>query len=803
MRNIRKIALSLALIALAQFSSFGDGLSFNRNFGTDPAKDSVAFAQIRQMMDNIREKRPTVALVLSGGGAKGAAHVGVIKYLQEIGIPVDIVLGTSMGGLVGGLFALGYTPEQMDTIMTKMDWQSAMNDKIPREYFSYSQIKYKEKYLLSIPFYYRKRDFIAQKADEVQYSSGDDKYDKLKLSADADASQMIKDNLLGSLPSGYIFGQNVSNIISALSVGYQDSMKFTDLPVPFVCVSTEMVTGKAKIWYDGKLPIALRSTMSIPGIFSPVKIAGMVLVDGGMRDNYPTDLAKQFGADIIIGVDLSSGYKTYGDINNLGDIISQGVDMLGRASYEQNVKIPDVTIVPEISEYNMLSFDPASIDTIMSRGYQAALKVSPQLLALKNRIGNDMQILVNSPAINVNEEPVTLANVDIVGIKDKEKEFVMKKIGLKAGDKVTKSTIDKAVGRVYGMGAFDFVTYELRGEEEPFNLVFSTKRGPVNQFGIGARFDTEEVVAVLINVGLNVHRLSGSAYDFEAKIGTNPYAQFHYSFDTPSIPTINGVSSVRWTDRNTFSIGQSNLKVSYWNIRNEIYFSNMRWSMFDIKVGIRNDYYTTKSVMADQVIGDYDLNNLKNDYTSLHFSGRADTFDDGYFPSKGYNVGGEYLWNFYGIPNEFKPFQTVKFDAKTVIPASRIFAVIPSLDFRFIFGNNAPLIYSNMIGGSMAGRYQDQQIPFIGINNAKAMRSNVVVGRVDLRFKVFKNNYLSTVFNAVDDFDSFKAVKLSSTIFGTGVEYAYDSIVGPIRLNLHWSSATHRLGAYFSLGFDF
>src|SRR5574344_1517953 len=126
MRNIRKIALSLALIALAQFSSFGDGLSFNRNFGTDPAKDSVAFAQIRQMMDNIREKRPTVALVLSGGGAKGAAHVGVIKYLQEIGIPVDIVLGTSMGGLVGGLFALGYTPDQMDTIMTKMDWQSAM-----------------------------------------------------------------------------------------------------------------------------------------------------------------------------------------------------------------------------------------------------------------------------------------------------------------------------------------------------------------------------------------------------------------------------------------------------------------------------------------------------------------------------------------------------------------------------------------------------------------------------------------------------------------------------------------------------
>ena len=800
---IRKIALVFVAALLLPFSLHAYGFGFNRNFSTDPVRDSAAFVRIRHMMNNIREKRPTVALVLSGGGAKGAAHVGVIRYLQEIGIPVDIVLGTSMGGLVGGLFSLGYTPDEMDTIMTKMDWQSAMNDKVPREFFSYSQTKYKERYLLSIPFYYRKKDFIEQKADEIQYTNGDNKYDKLKLSADADASKMVKDNLLGSLPSGYIFGQNVSNIISALSVGYQDSMSFIDLPVPFVCVSTDMVTGKAKIWYDGKLPIALRSTMSIPGVFSPVKIAGMVLVDGGMRDNYPADLAKQFGADIIIGVDLSSGYRKYDEINNLGDIVTQGVDMLGRSSYEQNVGIPDVTIVPELSEFNMLSFDPVSIDTIMARGYEAALREAPELKAIKERIGNDKQMLVNIPAINVNENPVTLSGVDIVGVKDKEKEYVMKKIGIKPGDKVTKSSIDKAVGRVYGTGAFDYVKYEFKGTESPFDLVFSTKRGPVNQFGIGARFDTEEVVAILMNVGLNVHRLRGSAYDFEAKIGTNPYAQFHYSFDAPNIPTFNAVSSIRWTDRNTFSIGKSNFKISYWNLRQEAYLSNMRWSMFDIKAGIRNEYYALKSVMADQVIGDYDLNNLKNDYVSLHFAGRADTFDDGYFPSRGYNIGLDYLWNFFGAPNEFKSFRTVKFDAKSVFRTGRVFSVIPSCDLRFILGDNTPLIYSNMIGGSMAGRYQDQQIPFMGINNAMAMRSNIIVGRLDFRFMFFKNNYLTAVFNLADDFDSFKDWKTISALFGTGVEYAYDSIVGPVKFNMHWSTRTHKLGAYFSLGFDF
>ncbi|MDE5733218.1 MAG: patatin-like phospholipase family protein, partial [Bacteroidales bacterium] len=121
--------------------------------GIDPAADSAAVEKMRHKMDEIRKFRPTVALVLSGGGAKGAAHIGVIRYVESLGIPVDMVLGTSMGGLVGGLYALGYTPDQMDTLIRGIDWQWALSDKLSRKYISYSNAKYKEKYLLSIPFY--------------------------------------------------------------------------------------------------------------------------------------------------------------------------------------------------------------------------------------------------------------------------------------------------------------------------------------------------------------------------------------------------------------------------------------------------------------------------------------------------------------------------------------------------------------------------------------------------------------------------------------------------------------------------
>ncbi|MCI1640243.1 MAG: patatin-like phospholipase family protein [Bacteroidales bacterium] len=772
-------------------------------FGIDPVRDSASVYELRHKLDLIREKRPTVALVLSGGGAKGASHVGVLKYLKEIGMPVDIVIGTSMGGLVGGMFALGYTPGQMDTIFTAMDWQSALNDNVPREYISYSQSQYKERYLLSFPFFYSKKAYIEQKADDMQYSVQNNRYDKLKLSADADASALIKDNLLGSLPSGYIFGQNVSNIISALSVGYQDSMDFADLPVPFVCVSTEMVTGKAKVWYEGKMRIALRSTMSIPGIFSPVRVAGMVLVDGGMRDNFPADLARKFGADIIIGVDLSSGYRSYEELNNLGDIINQGIDMLGRSSYEHNVDIPDVTITPRLDEYNMLSFDPASVDTIISRGYEAAEKKGEELKALKRRVGTDTFKVNNIPAINLDNNAVVVSDVSINGVKDRDEKYVKDKIDIKPGSLVDKKSIDEAVGRVYGTGAFDYVTYELLGTSSPFHLVFDTKRGPVNQFGIGARFDTEEVVSILMNIGLNVHRLRGSAYDFEAKIGTNPYGRFHYSFDSPGVPTINASSLLRWTDRNTFSIGESNFKASYWNIREDIYLSNMRWSMFDVRAGLRYDYYSSKSIMTDNVSGDYDLDDLSNNYMALYFSGKSDTFDDEYYPSKGYELGAGYQWYFSGFPHDFNPFQIVSFHASGVITAGNFFSVIPSFDLRFLLGSNIPLVYTNLIGGSMAGRYLDQQIPFIGINNAVTLRSKILVGGLNFRFKLFKNNYLSYLCDMSDDFDDFESEKVGSAIFGTGIEYGYNSIVGPLRMNIHWSSRTHRVGAYLSLGFDF
>lgn len=791
----------IAFILLAICLSSGGQAASAR--GVDPQADAEAVARMRKKMSEIRKHRPTVALVLSGGGAKGAAHVGVIEYIEELGIPVDMVLGTSMGGLVGGLYALGYTVPEMDSLMRNMDWNWALSDKLSREYVSYSDSRYKEKYLLAIPFYYERDYYKMKLADEHRF---DDirRHEVLHIGADNEqGSELLKNNLLGSLPSGYIYGQNVSNLISSLTIGYQDSTDFQSFPIPFACVATDMVSGKAKIWHSGKMNTAMRSTMSIPGIFAPVRTDGMVLVDGGMRDNYPTALAREMGADIIIGVDLSQGKRSYMQVNNLGDIIGQGIDMLGMDAFEKNVQIPDVKIKPYLPEYNMMSFSKQAIDTIIVRGRQAAEAQDSLLRMVAVKTAGTYKAEHKPKAFDFHADSLMIDEIEIKGVLAKEKLLLMDRMNLVPGQKISREGLDDMVARIYGTHCYDYVTYELLGSEEPFKLVINCKKGPVHQLGIGVRADTEEIVSVLVNLGINVHRLHGHSFDLTGKISANPYVQAKWSYDVPQIPTVNASTSFRWTNMGMLNFGTNNLSLNFFNARQEVYLSNMKWKFLDVRGGLRNDIFNIKDIKSSQIIDEYDTSNLSNDFVSLFVDGRTDTFDDGYFPTKGVNAGVSYAWTFAGIPDMIHNFHTLQADAKVVVPGSDGFAFIPSFNCRFLMGRDIPLAYFNAIGGSLPGRFVDQQLPFIGVTNLVAMENIMTMFRTDFRFTLARNHYLTGIINYVRSSDTFMEYGKGMGNFGAGVEYSFDTIFGPFSANIHWSDFTGKVGMYLSAGFNF
>ncbi len=793
----RIIALATAFALQMPLSRAQD--QFASGFGLDPS-DAAALEEINHMMDSIRQKRPTVGLVLSGGGAKGAAHVGAIRYLEEMGIPIDLIVGTSVGGLVGGLYALGYDGPTLDSLVRSINWDLALNDEIPRQYKQYPKVKYREKFLLTIPFYYSKSDFKNLIASEMQYSSSDR---SLHLGAERNSGGMVKRNFIGSLPSGMVFGQNVNSIFTSVSAGYSDSTDFFKLPIPFACVATDIVSGRAKVWHSGDINTAMRSTMSIPGLFCPVRTHGMVLVDGGMRNNFPADLAVAMGADIIIGVELSDAVKDFTEIHNIGDILWQGIDMLGSDSFRRNLRITDLRIKPDLHEYNMMSFNTVAMDTIASRGYRAAVQKREELEIIKEWVGDATTVRRVPRAVDVGTEPVLIDSIEISGVTGKESDYIKSKLRLRPYQAVNRYELERAVATIAGTEAFDVVTYELLGKREPFKLRLNCQKGPVHRIGVGLRMDSEELIAALLNIGINANALRGSALDFTAKVGTNPYVNLHYTFDVPKVPTINVAASMNWVDRNNFTMGSNRYNVSFVTSRQEFYLSNMRWSMMDVSGGVRNETYRLRYLLGEDVQGDYHADFKLNDFVSLFLNARSETFDDGYFPSRGHSFG--VSGNFYGQMNgtSRRLFGSVQADGKGVIPIGGRFALIPSAAFRILIGDDIPIFFSNVLGGEMAGRYVDHQIPFIGINNAAFMRNCIGMARMDLRFSPLKNNYVSGIFNYARDFTSFSKFSEGTNVYGAGIEYAYDSVVGPLRANIHWSSLTRKVGLYVSLGFDF
>jgi NTE family protein len=371
-----------------------------------------------------------------------------------------------------------------------------------------------------------------------------------------------------------------------------------------------MVSGKAKVWYEGKINDAMRSTMSIPGMFAPVRVDGMVLVDGGLRDNYPAGLARELGADIIIGVDLSDTRRTYADINNIADILSQGVDMLMRESLDRNIDIPDVKIKPQLKGYNMMSFDAASIDTIKIKGFEAAQGQDSLLRMVAVKTHSGFSKAIKPSAFGFQNDSLVIADVEIRGVLPIEEELLEKRLHLKFGQKISKDDLNDIVAKIYGTQSYDYVTYELLGDSEPFKLVLNCRKGPIHQLGLGVRADTEEIVSVLFNLGFNAHKLHGHIYDFSAKISANPYVQFNWSYDLPHMPTINAAASVRWTNLNMLNFGDNNLSLSYLSAKQELYLSNIKWNRFDTKAGFRNEISNIRNIKSSQIIGDYDLEHL-------------------------------------------------------------------------------------------------------------------------------------------------------------------------------------------------
>ena len=798
---------------------------------SNPEVDSAAFAKVRTRMDSIRQYRPTVGLVLAGGGARGLAHLGVIKYMEELGIPVDVVTGTSMGGLVGGLYALGYKHDQLDSLVRAIEWPVMMSDNIPQEYIAYNLRKYREKYILRIPHHYDSEDLEDRLkneriADKMAAESGNSSADML--------TESISRMGLG-MPDGYLYGLNVRNTLSSVSVGYQDSISFADLPIPFACVATDLYEMAPKYWTSGSITDALRSTMAIPFYFRAVRKDGEVLLDGGMRNNFPADLAKAMGADIIIGSDMSI-HRELNELNTPVDFLLQTITLLASSTNGPAREMLDLDVHHELKGYTMLSFDEASVDDIIDQGYQNALAHKELFESIAVAVAGkpEPQIARHHPAVNIAQGKIRVKELRFDGIGEREQARINYKRDIPADGMYDRAIVERILNDIYGTNAFEAVTYHMEGTEEPYTLVFECQKGQTDDFALGLRADTDETVAVALHYGKGTRRLTGLRLSADLKLGTNPSLSVDWGTKSRiGLPSYGVVFRSRLVNTSAGYIGEEEMRRL--NVAVDGYLEDSRiFKHGSMRIGL-----TAEMAPYERYLSYSDMRNdwnWKNYWLSAYTKFNLDTFNDGYFPTKGVRFSFKCRYVFKGYHSYLDPespaqredwqasteggkvphYATTMTSLEAAFSIGEHFTILPKLynGWYMAFGKGVDVkeygTYQYMnpyhvvsIGGFIPDRFTESQIPFfMWPNGYRETYFFSVVAQMDLRYCFARKNFLTARTGVYTDVDRPSELFSLPGTWCYGLEYGRQTIVGPLRVAAQWAK-NFGFSAYASIGFDF
>lgn len=778
----------------------------------DPAADSVAIACMRARMDSIRrtEGRPTVAVVLAGGGARGMAHLGVLKYMEELGLPVDMIGGTSMGGLVSGLYSMGYDADYLDSLVRAIDWSVMMSDKVPDSYSTYKRRHDKERFGIFLPFHYEQEDRVTKLQREKSVKKALSKTET--RTSDISEEAVMKARM--EMPDGYLFGFNVRNTLSSVSVGYQDSICFRELPIPFFCVATDMVSMKAKNWTSGSLVDAMRSTMAIPFYFRPVRTEGQVLSDGGTRNNFPVDLARAMGADIVIGSEMPV-HRDASELNSLGALAMQNISMMSSDAANQTRNMVDVLLEHELPGYNMLSFDDESVSNIIRMGYEQALEHKEEFLAIADKIGKRYPHNPQHPARDIAKGPVKIRELRIEGVTVEEQKWLLRPFRFMQSPFFGKKEIDAVISHLYGSRAFESVTWRLEGAEEPYTLIFDCQKGQVNEIGANVHIDNDERVSVGAFVGLGTRRLSGWRFQAETKLGTNTVLNLEGGFKPlKRMPSIGMAWKTVYQDYTYWYDGLDS-KINAVHSKIDLFVEDSQMTFGRFRMGL--------SVLTEPYEEFFDLTvmwkgwDLRSHWESAFAQFRLDTFNDGYFPTQGYrlDLNARYVFSGYSVYMDSKESDEI---LEGKVPP--YFTGMGSFSFARTYGDFTfrPMFYAGWtsqehgkmavphslgVGGIMEGRYLDNQIPFFGFPTGVRVYDDIVcTAQLDLRYRINHKNYATLRAGLFQNAQTVATVFGVPSAYAFGAEYGRKTIVGPLMVGLEWCDLTG-FGLHFSFGFNF
>ena len=741
-------------------------------------------------------ERPKVALVLSGGGAKGMAHIGVIKAMERAGLYPDIITGTSMGSIIGGLYAIGYSGDQIDSIARSMDWSRLLSNEIPLNQVAYEEKFYYGRYIMEFPFINKK---------------------------------------LG-LPKGLIEGQELTLQLSNMTRPAHQISDFNDFPIPFACVGSNIVTGEGDVLNSGLLPEALRASMAIPTFFTPMEIDTNLYVDGGLIRNFPVQEALDLGADIIIGVFVSSGLETRDKLNSMVSVLAQAAFIMGVQDTEEQMKLIDILIAPDLADYSTGSF--TETDGIIKQGEKSGDEYYP----IFKKLADSLSVIepFNQPNTPVIPDSYRFENIEIIGNKYVPDELIKGKLRIESNKEITIEELEKRITILYGTLYFEKIVYSINALNS--TLTIKVIEGPRANLKLGVHYDTENIAGLNANITLRNMLLPSSRFIVEFDLTENPAATLSYFkyLGKKQNWAINVDGEWIQTEVPSYwdEVAEGNDKSVISGLLKENYFQggfNLQSTIGTnetVKLGVHYFANNLKPTVLDSVV----ISSIDEE-TSLAFKKLNDegldlsifyginTLNKPFFASKGLllDLKVDYILNrfvaynfasheFGDLSDRFVPHDLWKGEIKIkgFIPLHKKLSLIPGLRMVITSGQAgiADLTHNTFIGGFQPRANYSQR--YLGSVDKRFSNLDYFLFDLGLQWEIISSLYLNLIVNYIDSeypmkwfyndvlTENFGAYKRR---FGYGGTISYNTFIGPLTFGIAKDQYFSDVNLFFSIGY--
>ena len=673
-------------------------------------------------------KNPKIGLSLSGGGAKGFAHIGVLKVLDSLGVKVDYISGTSMGAIVGGLYASGYTGKEIEKVVMETDFYTIIANEKNRKETTFFD-KSVDKYILNIP---------------------------------------VKDGKFNVLPKAISTGQKNIYLLKELFKNVSSINDFSKLPIPFMCIATNLESGKIEIFEQGDLVSSIMASSAFPSLMDPVKINDSLYIDGAMTINYPSKPLKDKGIDIVIGVDLSQGLANRDNLQSAIDILNQVIDFGIQKETKNQYQYTDVNIHPDLTGITATSYDAKR--AILDSGYVEAKKYVETLSLLPKRKDELLRVPLNSIYSNVYKiDSLILENSNIFG-----KNYVQGKMNLRVPSLQTYGGINQMIDRLYSTNNYRLINYDIVQKNDQNYLKLNVTEDDTRFFlKFGLHYDEVFKTGLLLNATAKRLLFRNSTVSLDVVVGDKPRYYLNYFIDNGYIPGFGVYASGMSLDLR--DIG-SNVYENWNWFRNEAFIQSVWRDKYAIGGGISHDYYEGKFTWESSYS---DTHNFINPYVFI----KTDTQDNTSFPTKGLFLYAEgKVLDLLNKEQEGRTFQ-LKISSQINFPLNSWLTYRLGLFGGVTVGDEISSFYQYRIGG-LFEQNVGNFVKFQGYEFGQLHSKNLLTASSTFQFNFSKNYYADAHLSLGNLFNDIKVDDiLHISESSAGITAGYKSPFGQIKLN--------------------